>query len=88
LGKVDLFGSTYIAEYIDLFLKKEAEQKLLFTYITDGIKIIGENTARFGGGSSLSRRYAEIYEKPKEPANAEETIKNIKNKLAKIGGEN
>ena len=32
------------------------------TYVTDALRIIGENTAKFGGGTSMTRRWAKVIE--------------------------
>lgn len=32
------------------------------TYVTDALRIISENTAKFGGGTSMTRRWAEVIE--------------------------
>lgn len=29
-------------------------------YVTDALKVVGENTAKFAGGTHLTKRYAEV----------------------------
>lgn len=52
--------------------KAISEQKTLKIYITEALKIIGENTAKAVGGRSLTKSYIDIIEpkeeKPKETA--------------------
>jgi len=37
-------------------------------YMADGIKMVSENTARYAGGGSLKKRFAEILDMNKKPA--------------------
>lgn len=61
-------------------------------YVTDALRVIGENTAYFAGekGRYIQKRYAEIYnetwiphEKEKEP-DGDEIIERMKSKLANL----
>lgn len=59
-------------------------------YVTDCLKLIAENTAKFVGGSILNCRYYDLIS-PKNDVpeeSADEIISRMKNKLAKFGGEN
>lgn len=71
-------------------MRRINEDRIYKIYVTDALKIIAENTAKFGGGSVLRSRYydlisEEIEAEPEETA--EEIINRIKNKLGKLGGE-
>ncbi len=55
-------------------------------YLTDTLRIIGENTAKYAGGSYIKKRYADIIIPHKEETRTgEEIINYMKNKLR--GGE-
>lgn len=54
------------------------------------MKIIGENTAKINGGSSLTKRYIDIVEPEEEiepQETAEEIIKEISDMLEEMGKE-
>jgi hypothetical protein len=40
--------------------KEYAEEKSFRVYVTDALRIVGENTARIGGGSSIKTRWEDI----------------------------
>lgn len=50
--------------------------------MTDALKIIAENTAKFAGGSVPKLRYKDIMDpKPEETRSPEDIVNNIKSKL-------
>lgn len=56
--------------------------------MTDALKILAENTAKYSGGSYMKSRYYDlIHPKPEETRTPEEIIGNMKEKIARIGGE-
>lgn len=58
-------------------------------YVTDSLKYILENTARLSGGVHIESRYCDVIDpKPEETRTSEEIISSIKEKIARIGGEN
>lgn len=70
-------------------LLKRSHENIYRVYITDALRVIGENTAKTCDyGSYMKNRYADIIDKkPKDNRSSEEIIDLIKSKLAKIGGE-
>ena len=55
--------------------------------MTDVLKILAENSARYAGGSYMKSRYYDlIHPKPEETRTPEEIIGNMKEKIARIGG--
>lgn len=55
--------------------------------MTDVLKILAENTARYASGSYMKSRYYDlIHPKPEETRTPEEIIGNMKDKIARIGG--
>lgn len=46
--------------YASVRLEQLQRDRAYRIYVTDCLKVIGENTARFAGGSSLTKRYAEV----------------------------
>ena len=56
--------------------------------MTDALKILAENTATYSSGRYMKIRYYDfIQPKPEENRTPEEIIGNMKEKLARIGGE-
>lgn len=53
---------------------------MLKIYITEALKIIGENTAKRVGGRSLTKSYSEIVE-PKKDEKPKETAEQAKKRL-------
>lgn len=67
------------------FNARKAENELNF-YITDALRLITENTAKFAGGSYIQVRYADIIKpKPVETRTAKEIIADLSKKLDRIG---
>ena len=67
------------------FSRKQEEEKVYKIYVTDALKIIAENTARFAGGSSLNIRFYDIINPVKvETRTSTEIINNISAKLASM----
>ena len=55
--------------------------------MTDVLKILAENTAKYSGGSYMKIRYYDLIRpKPEENRAPEEIIGNMKEKIARIGG--
>lgn len=54
-------------------------------YVTDALKFIAENTARYAGGGYMKARYEDlIHPKPEDTRTAEEIIEHMKKKLAQV----
>lgn len=54
-------------------------------YVTDALRLIGEHTAKYAGGSYLRARLADIINPPKEDTRtAGEIIEHMKKKLASL----
>lgn len=68
---------------LPVMIKKQSFDKAYRIYVTDALKIIGENTARYAGGSYMKIRYFDIEEpKPRETRTPEEIIAHMKQKIA------
>lgn len=85
-----------ILKYATEKAKMGIEAKVYRIYVTDTLKLIAKNTARFGGGSAINSRYYDIItpmeDVPEESEDvpeesADEIISRIKNKLAEFGGD-
>lgn len=58
------------------------KEKSYQLYITECLRMITENTARFGGGSYMQLKYSELIEpKPQDNRTADEIIQGIKTKV-------
>lgn len=57
-------------------------------YVTDALKAVTENTAKYAGGGYIKARYIEIIDPPpEETRTGEEIIAQMKAKLGQIGGD-
>lgn len=62
--------------------EKEREEKLFKSYVSECLRIIAENTAKFAGGNYIELKYSDLIEpKPAERRTAEEIISGIRSKL-------
>lgn len=78
-------GIGYVIENYIAFFKKEQQEKLYKSYITDALRLITENTAKAYGGSYMKIRYSEmIVPQKEETRTADEVIWNLKNKLERL----
>lgn len=72
--------------YVNARVNKETREEACRIYVTDGIKIISENTAKLAGGSSFKIRYSELFGAVKEETRTEEeVVQDIREKLRKLG---
>lgn len=68
--------------YVKAKAKKEAEEKTYRIYLSDGIKMISENTAKYAGGTSFKKRYFDLIRaEQEETRNSDEIIDSIRKKL-------
>ncbi len=58
--------------------KRDLEEKAYKIYVTDSLKSIAENTARYAGGGYPAIRYADLIEqKPHEEKSGEEIVADV-----------
>lgn len=57
---VELCGSGYVVEHCISVLAKEADEKLYRNYIAECLRCISESTAKIGGGSYITAKYADL----------------------------
>ena len=66
---------------ISLF-QKEQEEKAVRNYYAECLRIMTENTAKFGGGSYIEAKLQDILEpKPVDNRTSDDIIEGIRNKL-------
>ena len=54
------------------------QEKAYKIYVTDSLRIIGENTAKFAGGGYLKSRWADVVDsRPKEARTGEEIVAEV-----------
>lgn len=76
----------YIA-VLPAILKRDAETAACRIYITDALKNISENTARYSGGEYITKRYFNVINPPKEEKRtADEIVEHMKKKLGEVSG--
>lgn len=72
---------------LPVLLKKQMQEKAYRIYVTDALKIITENTAKYASGSYMKARYFDAESpKPPEIRTSDEIIGQMKMKIARIGG--
>lgn len=72
---------------LPVLLKKQAQEQAYRVYVTDALKTITENTAKYAGGSYMKGRYYDLEApKPVETRTSQEIISQMKAKIARIGG--
>ena len=72
---------------LPVLLKKQVQEQAYRVYVTDAMKTITENTAKYAGGSYMKGRYYDLETpKPVETRTSQEIISQIKAKIGRIGG--
>ena len=75
---------TILAALPALINQAEKEQAYR-VYVTDALKIIGENTAKYAGCSYMKVRYLDVENpKPEEIRTPEEIVAHMKQKIASV----
>ena len=73
--------------YVTAKARQESKNRAYRIYVTDGIKIITENTARYFGGRHFEARFIDVIEPPpEETRTSDEIVENIREKIKKLGG--
>lgn len=58
--------------------EQEQERKAYRIYVTDALRVIGENTARYAGGGYIAERFADVLDrKPPDRRSLEEITAEI-----------
>ena len=74
----------YIAA-LPAVIRQKAKDDAYRAYVTEALRLIGENTAKYAGGSYIKAHYTEIIEeKPKETRTSDEIVIQIKSKLKAV----
>lgn len=80
-------GAKALLSALPILLKKQMREKAYRIYVTDALKAITENTAKYAGGSYIKHRYLDLEDqKPEETRTPDEIIGKMKDKIARIGG--
>ena len=80
-------GTKALLSALPVLLKKQRREKAYRMYVTDALKTITENTAKYAGGNYMKARYLDFEDpKPPETRTSGEIIQNMKDKIARIGG--
>lgn len=80
-------GTKALLSALPVLLKKQRREKAYRVYVTDALKIITENTAKYASGNYMKVRYLDFEDpKPPETRTSGEIIQNMKDKIARIGG--
>lgn len=82
---LDVLGKGYVIDHCIAFSHKMDEENIYKTYMTDALKVMCENMAKFTGGSFLNIRFYDIIHPGKiETRTSTEIINNISAKLANM----
>lgn len=77
----------YLAS-LPVSVKKQVMDEAYREYVTEALRIISENTAKYAGGGYMKARYADIVRpKPEETRTGSEIIEKMREKLREVGGE-
>lgn len=80
-------GTKALLSALPVLLKKQRREKAYRVYVTDALKIITENTAKYASGNYMKVRYLDFEDpKPPETRTSDEIISQMKMKIARIGG--
>lgn len=76
--------------YVSSRIDKKFNDDIYRFYITNALKILTTNTAKFAGGTELTKTYREIISndtvsEEQQEKEAQDIIKNMKAKIAKAG---
>lgn len=81
-------GARALLSALPVLLKKQSQEQVYRIYVTDALKTITENTAKYAGGSYMKARYFDVESpKPPETRTSGEIIQSMKDKIARIGGD-
>ena len=77
-----MFGWGYAKDLCISLFQKEQEEKAVRNYYAECLRIMTENTAKFGGGSYIEAKLQDILEpKPVDHHTSDDIIDGIRNKL-------
>ena len=77
-----MFGWGYVKDICISLFQKEQEEKAVKIYYGECLRVITENTAKFGGGSYIQAKLQDILEpKPIDKRTSEDIIEGIRKKL-------
>ena len=80
-------GARALLSALPVLLKKQNQEKAYRIYVTDALKTITENTAKYSGGNYMKIRYYDLENpKPVETRTGREVIEQMRTKIARIGG--
>lgn len=91
ITKADRFGFGYTMHFVIDYTNKKEKEKAFAMYCADCLMSISQNTARFVGGKSISKRFVDLMkrQKHKDNRNSKEIIADMKEKISALGsGEN
>lgn len=71
---MELYGRDYVVEHCVAVLKAEQKEKRYRSYISDVLRLIGENAAALAHGSYIPARWAELDNPPPEDTRTPDEI--------------
>lgn len=77
---VDMMGMGYVMDHCISHFLKSQEKQAYRVYITEALKLLTENTAKYSGGSYMTKSFSDIYKK-EEKKEKKETAEDIKKRI-------
>jgi len=87
---LELFGKEYVAQHVVQTWAQEQKELSYRIYVTDCLRLIGENTAYLGSKQYIPRRWIDLIQpalkenSQKETRTAEEIVTHIRKKIAAL----
>lgn len=84
LEMVEALGRGYVVDYCITSLRNRNREKAFRIYVTDALKYIAENTAKFCGGTYMNNRFADLMAPPKKMPKSADIIAKIRKKMGGV----
>lgn len=68
-------------DYCMALLRNQNRETAFMVYVTDALKAIAENTAKFAGGAYMQKRFADYLVPAAPPPKSADIIRRFKNKF-------
>ena len=81
---LEVMGRGYVIDHVIASLRKQRKELTYRIYVTESLRIIAENTAKFVGGRMLTQSFVDIIEPKEKPKMTTEGV--VSKMRKKIGG--
>lgn len=87
LNMLEALGKEFQSQHVRREYRRLSLEKSYRAYVTDALKVMGENVAKLVGGSYINVRWMDCVEsggEPKETRTPEEVVNGIRQKLKEV----